>query len=152
MQVILIEDVANLGSVGDMVKVKPGYARNHLLPKSLAVVASVKNKRELEHQKKITGFKAAKARAADQVLLDKLASCQVTLSRKVGEHNKLYGSVTTKDLEQGLADAGVEVDRRKIQLPETIKTLGDYDVTVKFRTGVAGTFKLSVVAEEGDSE
>jgi large subunit ribosomal protein L9 len=148
MQVILVEDVPNLGSVGDLVKVKPGYARNHLLPKRLAVLASVKHTRQFEHQKKVVSFRAAKARAADESLVTKLAKCHVQISRKSGEQGKLYGSVTSQDLETALTEFGVQVDRRKMQLGETIRALGEYDIKVKLRTDLEGQFKLSVVAEK----
>ena len=148
MQVILVEDVHNLGQIGDQVSVKPGYARNYLLPKGLAMPASTENARRLAHEKRIADFKAQKARAADEDTARKMGGMSVTIARKVGEQDKLYGSVTAADLEEALAEKGLKVDRRKIQLGEAIKSLGTYEVTVALRKDVKATLTVTVEAEQ----
>src|SRR5262245_22676443 len=98
MDLVLIEDVPNLGEIGDLVKVKPGYGRNYLLPQKLAIPASMKNKKRLEHQKRIAAHRLAEARQGDEALARKLGELSVSIARKVGENNKLYGSVTASDI------------------------------------------------------
>ena len=133
--------------VGDQVTVKPGYARNFLIPKQFAIAASTKNGRRLAHENRLVAHKAKLARAEDEALLGKLSDISVTLARKVGEQDKLYGSVTSLDIEQGLAADGVTLDRRKIQLVEPIKALGVYEVPVKLRPDLETQIKVWVVAE-----
>jgi large subunit ribosomal protein L9 len=147
MKLILREDVENLGKGGELVDVKPGYGRNFLLPRGLAVPANPKNVRELEHQKKIAEAKAAKLRASAEAVAKRLADTPVTLKRKVGEQDKLYGSVTALDIVEALAARGLQLDRRTIDLPEPIKTLGDFDVPVKLHRDVIGKAKVKVEAE-----
>jgi large subunit ribosomal protein L9 len=147
MKLILREDVENLGKGGELVDVKPGYGRNFLLPRGLAVPANPKNVRELEHQKKIAEAKAAKLRASAEAVAKRLADTPVTLKRKVGEQDKLYGSVTALDIVEALAARGLQLDRRTIDLPEPIKTLGDFDVPVKLHREVIGKAKVKVEAE-----
>ncbi len=148
MKLILREDVDNLGKGGELVDVKPGYGRNFLLPRGLAVVANVKNVRELEHQKKIADAKAAKLKASAQAVAKRLADTPVTLKRKVGEQDKLYGSVTALDIVEALAARGLVLDRRTIDLAEPIKTVGDHEVPVKLHREVVGKAKVKVEAEE----
>lgn len=147
MEVILIEDVPSLGVIGEQVNVKPGYARNYLLPKKMAIPASVKNQRHLEHEKRLAGFQLARAKANATEVAQKLANTSVTIARKVGEQDKLYGSVTSHDIERGLADEGITIDRRNIVLVEPIKALGVYQVPVKLRGDVPAEVKVWVVAE-----
>lgn len=147
MEVILIEEVPALGEVGEQVNVKDGYARNYLLPKKLAIPASVKNQRRLEHEKRLVSFRVAKAKEEAQGMADKLANTSITIARKVGDQEKLFGSVTAHDISRALADEGVEMDRRKIQLDEPIKTLGVYEVKVKLAGDVPAQVKVWVVAE-----
>jgi large subunit ribosomal protein L9 len=147
MQVILLEDMPNLGGIGEQVNVRDGYGRNFLFPNKLAVPASVNNARRLNHEVKLASFKLAKAKAEAEGLAKKLTGTQVSIARKVGEQNKLFGSVTAHDVEQALAEKGVKVDRRKIELGDTIRQIGEYDVKVKLVGGVSATVKLSVVAE-----
>jgi large subunit ribosomal protein L9 len=147
MKLILREDVENLGKGGELVDVKPGYGRNFLLPRGLAVPANPKNVRELEHQKKIAEAKAAKLRASAEAVAKRLADTPVTLKRKVGEQDKLYGSVTALDIVEALAARGLQLDRRTIDLPEPIKTIGDFDVPVKLHRDVIGKAKVKVEAE-----
>ncbi len=148
MKLILREDVENLGRGGELVDVKPGYGRNFLLPRGLAVPANPKNVRELEHQKQVAAAKAAKLKASAQAVAKRLAETPVTLKRKVGEQDKLYGSVTALDVAEALTARGLEIDRRSIDLSEPIKTVGDFDVPVKLHSEVVGKVKVTVVAEE----
>jgi large subunit ribosomal protein L9 len=147
MKLILREDVENLGKGGELVEVKPGYGRNFLLPRGLAVLANPKNVRELEHQKAIATAKAAKMKASAQAVAKRLAETPITLSRKVGEQDKLYGSVTAMDVAEALAARGLQIDRRAIDLAEPIKTTGDFEVPVKLHSEVVGKAKVKVEAE-----
>ncbi len=147
MKLILREDVENLGKGGDLVDVKRGYARNYLLPRQLAVLANPKNGRELEHQKKIAEAKAAKLKASAQAVAKRLAETPIALKRKVGEQDKLYGSVTALDIVEALAARGLQLDRRTIDLADPIKTVGEFEVPVKLHREVVGTAKVKVEAE-----
>ena len=124
------EDVYNLGKGGELVEVKPGYGRNYLIPRGLAVLANPRNIREVEHQKAVAAAKAAKLKASAEAVAKRLADTPVTFQRKVGEQEKLYGSVTAMDVAEALAARGVQIDRRTIDLSEPIKTLGDFEVGV----------------------
>ncbi|HEY6098326.1 MAG TPA: 50S ribosomal protein L9 [Anaeromyxobacter sp.] len=147
MKVILREDVENLGKGGEVVDVKPGYGRNFLLPRGLAVLANPKNVREVEHQKQIASAKAAKQKASAEAVAKRLADTPVVLRRKVGEQDKLYGSVTALDVAEALAARGLQVDRRSIDLADPIKTVGDFEVPVKLHREVVGKAKVKVEAE-----
>jgi large subunit ribosomal protein L9 len=147
MEVILVEDVTNLGSIGALVKVAPGYGRNYLLPKNMAVLASRKNKAQLDHNMRIANFRKAKAQAAAEDVAKKINGLTVKIARKVGEQDKLYGSVTTHDVQAALAEKGVDIDRRKLDLHDAIKALGEYSVIVRLSGDVRATIKLQVVAE-----
>lgn len=147
MEVILVEDVPNLGGTGDLVKVAPGYGRNFLLPRKLAIVASVKNQRQLEHEKRLAGFRKMKAKADAESVAKKLTSLSVTIARRVGDQDKLFGSVTTHDIQQALEAQGVSVDRRKMILSDAIKTLGNFQVPVRLSEGIIAELKVIVVAE-----
>jgi large subunit ribosomal protein L9 len=147
MELILLEDVLNLGGIGDLVKVKPGYGRNFLLPRKLAVVASTKSKARLEHEKRLASFRLMKAKEASEALAKQMKGTVVSIARKVGENDKLFGSVTSHDIAQALIDKGVKVDRRKVLLAEPIKQLGDFAVKVRLRTDVVAEIKVQVVAE-----
>ena len=147
MKLILREDVENLGRGGELVEVKPGYGRNFLLPRGLAVLANPKNVRELDHQKSVASAKAAKLKASAQAIAKRLAETPVTLKRKVGEQDKLYGSVTAIDIVEALAARGLQIDRRSIDLAEPLKTLGDFEVPVKLHSEVVGKAKVKIEAE-----
>jgi large subunit ribosomal protein L9 len=147
VKLILREDVENLGKGGELVEVKPGYGRNYLLPRGLAVLANPKNVRELEHQKRVADAKAAKLRASADAVAKRLSETPISLKRKVGEQEKLYGSVTALDLVEALAARGVQLDRRIIDLPEPIKTIGEFEVPVKLHRDVVGKLKVKVEAE-----
>jgi large subunit ribosomal protein L9 len=146
MKLILREDVYNLGKGGELVEVKPGYGRNYLIPRGLAVLANPKNIREVEHQKAVAAAKAAKLKASAQAVAKRLSETPVALSRKVGEQDKLYGSVTAMDIAEALAARGLEIDRRSIDLAEPIKTVGDFEVGVKLHSEVVGKVKVKVEA------
>ena len=147
MKLILREDVENLGKGGELVEVKAGYGRNFLLPRGLAVLANPKNVRELDHQKAVATAKAAKLKASAEAVAKRLADTAVTLKRKVGEQDKLYGSVTAIDIVEALAARGLQIDRRSIDLAEPLKTLGDFEVPVKLHSQVVGKAKVKVEAE-----
>ncbi len=147
MKVILREDVDNLGKGGEVVDVKPGYGRNFLLPRGLAVPANPKNVRELEHQRQIATAKAAKMKASAEAVAKRLAETPISLKRKVGEQDKLYGSVTAMDVAEALVARGLQIDRRSIDLAEPIKTTGDFEVAVKLHHEVVGKAKVKVEAE-----
>ena len=147
MKLILREDVENLGKGGELVDVKPGYGRNFLLPRGLAVLANPKNVRELEHQRKSAEAKAAKLKASAEAVAKRLSDTPVVLKRKVGEQDKLYGSVTALDIVEALAARGLQLDRRTIDLAEPIKTVGDFEVSVKLHREVIGKAKVKVEPE-----
>jgi large subunit ribosomal protein L9 len=147
MKLILREDVYNLGKGGELVEVKPGYGRNFLSPRGLAVLANPKNIREVEHQKAVAAAKAAKLKASAEAVAKRLFDTPVTLKRKVGEQDKLYGSVTAIDVAEALAARGLDIDRRTIDLSEPIKTLGDFEVGVKLHSEVIGKARVKVEAE-----
>ena len=147
MKLILREDVYNLGKGGELVEVKPGYGRNYLIPRGLAVLANPKNIREVEHQKAVAAAKAAKLKASAEAIAKRLSDTPLSFKRKVGEQDKLYGSVTAMDLAEALAGRGVQIDRRAIDLPEPLKTLGDFEVGVKLHSEVVGKVKVKVEAE-----
>jgi large subunit ribosomal protein L9 len=147
MEVILVKEVDKLGGVGDVVKVKPGFARNFLVPQGMALLASRKNKRELDHQRRIGRFAFERAKEADEADASRLKSLELRICRKVGEEEKLFGSVTSMDVERALAAAGVIVERRKIQLPEPIKTLGVFTVGIRLRPGLEASVRVLVEAE-----
>ena len=148
IQVILKEDVPNLGRSGELVSVKPGYGRNYLIPQGLAVVASRKNVAQMEHEKRAIEARSAKQRKDAEALAGTMKDVTVEISRQVGEGDKLFGSVTTRDIEEALAAQGHKVDRKKIHLHEPIKALGQYTVDVKIAREVTIQIKVWVVAKQ----
>ena len=148
MKVILREDVDRLGSVGDIVNVKPGFARNYLLPRKLAVIANPRNIKEFEHHKRVLKKKAEKIKNAAQSLAEKISSKPLVIKAKAGEEEKLFGSVTTIDIERALNEEGFEIDRKKIVLEEPIKRLGEYKVKVKLHPEVVTELTVQVVKDE----
>lgn len=147
MEVILREHIEKLGRRGEIVKVANGYARNYLLPRKLALLATPGNKVQVERQRAKFEASEAEDRAAAQRVADRLAALDVVLSRRVGETEALYGSVTAADIAEALAAKGFELDRRKLQLDEAIKRLGDFEVPVKLHREVTAVVKVRVVAE-----
>jgi large subunit ribosomal protein L9 len=146
MRVILREDTTNLGKSGELVSVKPGYARNFLIPQGVAVLATERNVKQLEHQKKIIAARNAKLLKDSQSVADKLATLTVKISRQSGEDGKLFGSVGTRDIEEAASKLGVTIDRKKINLGEAIKHTGEFNVEVKLGQGVTGKLKVIVEA------
>lgn len=147
MQVILREDVPNLGRPGDVVKVRDGYARNYLLPRSLAVEANPKNLRAFEHEKRSALFRRESKKVAAQQIKTRLEGLVIKLTARAGEEGKLFGSITNIDIERALREQGIEVERRRIVLAEPIKQLGDFQVPVKVDPEVEASLKISVTAE-----
>jgi large subunit ribosomal protein L9 len=144
VQVILNEDMPNLGRPGDVVKVRAGYARNYLLPRGLAVEANSRNLRAFEHQKATAMVKREALKNQAMGLKERLEGLQLKVSARAGEEGKLFGSVTNIDLERALREHGFEVDRRRILLSEPIKQLGDYTVVVRLQPEVEANLKLNV--------
>lgn len=147
MEVILKEDVANLGHRGDVVKVADGYGRNFLLPRKLALQATLANKAVIEQMKAAAARRSAEEKVQAQALVAKLEPLTLSFTRKSGENGQLFGSVTTADIASELAAKGFEIDRRKIQLSEPIKSLGNFTVSVKLHREVAAHIGVHVVAD-----
>lgn len=146
MKVILQENLDNLGQIGDIVKVAPGYARNYLLPKGYAIEATEKNAKALEHAKRQLAYKKNKALEAAKNLAAKLEAVAVALTHQAGEEGKLFGSVTNMEIAAFLKEKGFEIDRKKLALAEPIKQLGEYSVPVKIHPEVTATIKVTVSA------
>lgn len=146
MKVILNENIETLGHIGDIVKVAPGYARNYLLPKKLAVLATESNAKALEHTKRQMAYKKNKALEAAKILGGKLEALAITLTHKAGEEGKLFGSVTNMEIAAFLKANGFEIDRKIIVLADVIKNVGEYTATVKLHPEVTATLKVTVAA------
>jgi large subunit ribosomal protein L9 len=147
MEVILREDVKDLGRAGTLVKVKPGYARNFLLPRGLAYEATDGNKRRIENEQRARNAKVTAEKTEAQTLATRLASAHLKLKAKAGEGDRLFGSITSADLGEALAKAGFVIDKRKIELEHPIKTLGFHTVTVRLHSEVPAEFKVTVEPE-----
>ena len=148
MQLILTADVDNLGKAGELVSVRPGYGRNYLVPRGLAVTASVRNKNRLEHEKALIEKRVAKERATASELAIKLNGMTLQFERNVGDDDKLFGSVSNRDIADQLKRAGIEIDHRTIVLDQAIKALGKYEAPVKLGAGVTATLKFWVVGKD----
>jgi large subunit ribosomal protein L9 len=147
MEVILRETVDNLGKRGEVVKVADGYARNYLLPRKLALPATDGNRRHVERERKIVEVREAEEKGQAETIAARLAIVDITIARRVGETEALYGSVTSADIAEYLKTKGFEIDRRKLILPEPIKTLGEHDVPLKLHRDVTVPLKVKVVKE-----
>jgi large subunit ribosomal protein L9 len=145
LEVILTKDVDNLGRAGELVRVKPGYGRNFLLPQGLALVATRGNIAQLEHHKRTIAREQAKIRADHEQKAKQLDKASVSIARQVGQDEKLFGSVTTKDIAEALAAQNVEIERKLIQLDEPIKSVGTHEVFVRFSADVRVPLKVRVV-------
>jgi large subunit ribosomal protein L9 len=145
MKVILQEDVANLGSTGDVVNVADGYGRNFLLPRKLAVLADERNTRRLAHQKRLAASRQAKVLAAAKELAGKITGTAISIKRQAAAEDKIFGSVTNQDIAEALATQGVEVDRRTIVLDEPIRNIGVFQVPVKIHKDVEASVKVYVI-------
>jgi large subunit ribosomal protein L9 len=145
ISVVLQKDVDNVGNGGDIVRVKPGFARNYLIPRGLAMPATAGNLARVEELKRLAEAHASDVLKAAQELKSKLEATSIKLERSVGEESKMYGSVTTKDIEEAYKAQGLEIDRRKITLLEPIKTLGLSDVKVRLHAEVEANLRVEVV-------
>lgn len=148
MKVILREDVSNLGQVGDVVEVRSGYGRNYLIPQDKAVLATAGNVRRIEHDKRVALAAQAKRKAGATEIAKRLGQVEITIRRRVGEQEKLFGSVTAIDIMEHLEPMELGIERRQIQLVDPIKDLGTYEVPVRIHSEVTQTVKVHVVAEE----
>ncbi len=148
MQVILTQDVSSLGKAGELVTVKPGYGRNYLVPRGFAVTATQANVHRLEHDKRVIARKVAKERAGADALAERINVMTLQFERNTGEDDKLFGSVTSRDITDQLKKAGVEIDHRWITMDVPVKALGRYEVPVRLMSGVVATLKFFVVANK----
>lgn len=148
MEVILREDVPQLGQRGDLVKVKPGYARNYLIPRKLAMPASAGARKQVVDMKAANARKDAREKSGAESLAAQLGELTLTISAKAGEQDQLFGSVTTMDIAAALEAKGFNIDRRTIELEEPIKTIGEYSVPVRLRHDVTAAVKVAVTREE----
>lgn len=144
LQVVLQSDVDNVGKSGELVKVRPGFARNFLIPRSLAVPATTAAINRITHEKAVAVARADKAKKEAQGFAEKINALKISLARPVGEDEKLFGSVTAKEIENATKQAGVHVDRKKMQLAEPLKALGVFEIPVKLLPGVTATLKVEV--------
>jgi large subunit ribosomal protein L9 len=148
MEVILQEEVSNLGQIGDIVRVRDGYARNYLLPRGLAIVADRRNLRVLEHQKRVASVKFERQRKASEVMAQQLARVTLVVKARAGEEGRLFGSVTNMDLERLLKDRGFDISRRKILLEDPIKAVGSYTVAIQIARDMQAAISVTVEPEE----
>ncbi len=144
IQVVLRDDVENVGKSGDIVKVKPGFARNYLLPRGLAAPATRGNVAQVEHEKKAAIARAAKLRGDAEAVAKRLEGVVIEIAMQAGEDDRLFGSVGTRDIAEGLRAKGHEVDRKRVHLPEPIKAIGEFDVAIRFGYEVSTTIKVVV--------
>ena len=147
MQIILTQDVANLGAAGELVSVRPGYGRIYLVPRGMAVTATAANVHKLEHDKRVIAKKVAKERAGAESLAEKINLMTLQFDRQVGEEDKLFGSVTSRDIAEMLKKTGIEIDHRWVVMDQPIKALGKYEVQVKLGSGVTASCKFFVVSK-----
>ncbi len=152
MKVILQQDVPNLGEAGDIVQVKRGYARNFLMPRNMVLVATASNQRQKKHQDRLIKFKKDKREKTARAMAEKFTNIVCDFKVRVGDVGKLYGSVTALDIAQNLYDQGYSLDKRKVQLAEPIKALGEYEVTVKLAQGIESQIKVRVMDLDGNLE
>ena len=147
MEVILREDIPNLGKIGEVVRVRDGFARNYLLPRGLVLVANKRNLKTFQHQKKMVADQKQRFLRQAQSVSNELAGVSLTIPMRTGEEGKLFGSVMNIQIEKAFKAKGLDVDRRKIHLDEPIKTLGDFEVPVRLTAELTVSLKVSVVAE-----
>ena len=145
MEIILLDKIDNLGNVGDVVTVKPGYARNYLFPKGLAVRSSKRNIAFVEEKRKNIELKIAKEEQASQAIFDSLKNVEILMEVEVGENDKLFGSVTTMDLQKALNDQNIKIEKLDILLDNPIKSLGVYDIPIKVTSSLKQNIKVNVV-------
>ena len=145
MDIILLQDVETLGTSGDIIKVKPGYARNFLFPRGLAVRSSKRNRALADEKKNSVKAKQLRESQVYEELVNKLKNTEVTIEVQVGEEDRLFGSVTTQDIHKALIEKDIEIDRHSIELEEPIKALGIYDVNIKVAKGLLQEIKVYVI-------
>jgi large subunit ribosomal protein L9 len=148
MEVILREHVDNLGRRGDVVKVAPGYARNFLLPRKLALPVNEGNKRLIDRERRVAEVRELEERQQAEAVANRLSQIELVLARRVGETEQLYGSVTTADLAEALSAKGLEIDRKRIHLDEPLKALGEFTVPVRLHREVTAQLKVHVTKQE----
>jgi large subunit ribosomal protein L9 len=148
MKVLLKEDVPKLGSVGDEVEVKDGYGRNFLIPTGKALLATPKSLKQFRHQKSIVEHKVKKFKGIAQGVADQLAKLSLSVKKKVGDQGKLFGAVTSQEIAELVSAQGIEIDRRKIQLSEPIKSLGEFKIPVKLHPEITAELTLTVTGDE----
>jgi len=148
MEVILREHVDNLGRRGDVVKVADGYARNYLLPRKLALTVNESNRRQIERERRIVDAREAEERQAAEAVAARIGALEIVVTRRVGENDVLYGSVTAADIVEGLAARGLEIEKRRVHLGEPLKQLGEFQVPVKLHRDVTAEVKVVVAKEE----
>jgi len=147
LQVILRKDVDKLGQAGELVRVKPGFARNFLLPRGLAALATGENVKQIEHERRVAMVNAEKERKLAEGTAAQIEGLTIEVAMQAGEEGRLYGSVTSRDIADALASRGITVDRKKLVLPDTIKSVGEYDLNAKLGHEVYARFKLIVNAK-----
>jgi large subunit ribosomal protein L9 len=147
MEIILQEEITNLGQIGDIVNVRTGYARNYLLPRGFAIEANRRNVRVLEHQKRLVGVKKERVQSQAQATSEQLSAVSLIIKARSGEEGRLFGSVTNIDIEAALKEKGISVERRKILLDEPIKQLGEHEVAVNLGGGVRAHIKVEVTPD-----
>ena len=152
MDVILREHIDNLGRRGEIVKVADGYARNFLLPRKLALIATEGNKKQVERERVKFEARELEEKKVAEAVAARLANIEIVIARKVGETEALYGSVTSADIAEALLAKGFDIERRKLQLPDPIKRIGDVDVPIKLNRDVTATVKVRVVAENAPAK
>ena len=152
MEVILREHVDHLGNRGEIVKVAAGYARNYLLPRKLALPVNEGNKKHVERERKNMEAREGEERSQAEAIAARLAAIEIVITRRVGDTDQLYGSVTSADIADFLKAKGFEIDRRKLILPEPIKAIGAHDVPLKLHRDVTAPLKVNVVKEGGATE
>jgi large subunit ribosomal protein L9 len=148
MQVILTQDVEHLGQAGELVNVRPGYGRNYLLPKGLAVTATERNKKRLEHERLVIAKRVAREQADASSLATRLNGMILQFERRVSDDGRMFGSVTARNISEQLKVAGIDIDHRRINMDEPVKALGKYEVDVRLAAGVIATLKYWVVSGE----
>ncbi len=148
MEVILMEEIPELGKIGDVVKVKDGYARNFLIPKNKAIKATTRNLKRLQHEKQLAQHRTQKAQQSAEALKEKIEGLRCVITKAAGETGKLFGSVTNMDIEAYLNEQGIPVEKKQIHLEEPIKSVGAFEVPIRLMGGVTATLKVEVEAEE----
>ena len=145
LELILRSDVPGLGRAGEVVKVRPGYGRNYLIPRGLALAATRGNMAQLEHQKRLIAAEQARVLAEHKAMAQKLKGVSVSIARKKGQDNKLFGSVSSKDIAEALAQQNIQLDRKLIKLDEPFKAIGTYEVPIKFSGDISESIRVNVV-------